>query len=96
LVKAKWDENGNIDRGNFSVLQVIFCTKKQEKSSAENVLIRALICGPKSPVWVAGQVPALVEFKGKTGKRKTGMRKKEKTKEDKQIRANFKLPISQA
>jgi len=30
----------------FSALQVIFYTKKQEKSSAENVLIRVLVCGP--------------------------------------------------
>ncbi len=45
----------------FSALQVIFCTKKQEKSSSENVLIGALICdpgsalgcGPERPVWVA-------------------------------------------
>ncbi len=45
---------------HISALQVIFCTKKQEKSSAENVLIRALICGPIVPSWVAGIVPALV------------------------------------
>jgi hypothetical protein len=29
----------------------------------ENVLIRALICGPKAPVWVAGKVPALVAYR---------------------------------
>ncbi|MEA2109865.1 MAG: hypothetical protein U9P07_10650, partial [Pseudomonadota bacterium] len=38
----------------ISVLQVIFWFKKQE-----NVLIKALICGPIKPVWVAGYVPAL-------------------------------------
>jgi hypothetical protein len=36
----------------FSALQVIFLFGKQE-----NVLIRALICGPKSPVGVAGKFP---------------------------------------
>jgi hypothetical protein len=38
----------------FSALQVIFLFAEQE-----NVLIKALICGPKAPVWVAGVVPAL-------------------------------------
>jgi hypothetical protein len=38
----------------FSALQVIFLFAKQE-----NNLIRALICGPKSPVWIAGLITAL-------------------------------------
>jgi hypothetical protein len=38
----------------FSALQVIFLFEKQE-----NVLIRVLICGPKTHVWVAGLVSAL-------------------------------------
>jgi hypothetical protein len=37
-------------RKGFSALQVIFWFAKQE-----NILIRALICGPKIPVWVAGK-----------------------------------------
>jgi len=52
----------------ISASQVIFCTKKQEKSSAENVLMRALICDHREcprvravkSNWVAGFVPALV------------------------------------
>jgi hypothetical protein len=40
--------------GLFSASQVVFWFGKQE-----NVLIRALICGPKSPVWVAGLVPRI-------------------------------------
>jgi hypothetical protein len=46
----------------FSALQVVFLFEKQE-----NVLIRALICGPKSPVWGAGFVPGLVFYDNTTG-----------------------------
>jgi hypothetical protein len=50
----KIKNSGNYFAG-FSALQVIFLFAKQE-----NVLIRALICGPTAFVWVAGKVPALV------------------------------------
>ncbi len=42
----------------ISTLQVIFGLKKQE-----NVLIRVLICGPRTFFWVAGTVPALAIIK---------------------------------
>jgi hypothetical protein len=38
----------------------LFSAQKNRKKS-ENVLIRALICGPKGLVWVAGFVPASKE-----------------------------------
>jgi hypothetical protein len=42
----------NESQSSFSNLQVIFWFEEPE-----NNLIRALICGPKSPVWIAVKLP---------------------------------------
>jgi hypothetical protein len=57
-VQQKLDIIGETVVVSIRALQVISLFEKQG-----NVLIRALICGPKSPVWVAGKVPALVASK---------------------------------